>query len=70
MEVHRKSLDSVELVVVEGRVDSADWQEIEKILGSSSCWLRTLSIHETRSLETSQGQGGFLKKQAHITSNH
>ena len=34
MKVHRKSLDSVELVVVEGRVDSATWQELEKILGS------------------------------------
>ena len=34
MKVHQKSLDGVELVVVEGRVDSATWEELDNKLGS------------------------------------
>ena len=34
MKVHQKSVDSVELVVVEGRVDSSNWLELDTLLGS------------------------------------
>lgn len=33
MKVDQKSMNGVELVVVEGRVDSANWEELDKIFG-------------------------------------